>query len=210
MSGPFRPSEAFDEPSDPATIGAHGLGNGHDVIRLRTAVLLLAIGVLALPALARGPADSFRRTIRLFMRTPPASFESDDQATNWYRTFSVDRVRRAEDGTWTLDAVVFLAEPLRDFEVQLVFYDVSDGPRRFIRTTTAMVGNRDARVVKKHLVLRQPEFNPQRYYEIVATRQRREVTRPLRFWLGGAIDRGPRDVTFTDEEAAAGPPDLGF
>ena len=180
-------------------------------MRLRTAVLILVtIGAITAPALALGPADSFRRSIRLFTRTPPASFESDEQATSWYRSFSVDRVRRGEDGTWTLDAVVFLAEPLHDFEVQLMFYDVSDGPRRFIRTTAAMVGNRDARVVKKHLVLRHPEFNPQRYYEIVATRQRREVTRPMRFWLGGVVDRGPQNVTFSEEEAGGGPPSLEF
>lgn len=172
--------------------------------------MLLALALVAMPALARGPADSFRRTIRLFTRSVPSSFGSDDQATSWYRTFAVERVPRADDGTWSFHAVVFLAEPLADFEAQLVFYDVSDGPRRFIRTVDAMVGDRNARVIKKRVVLRSPEFHPQRYYEVVATRQRREVTRATRFFTGGAVDRGPQSVTFTEEEAGGGPPSLDF
>ncbi len=171
----------------------------------------LAAGVLclALPALARAPADSFRRSIKIYTRPIPA-FASEDQATSWYQTFGVDRIPRTPDGSWAFQAVVFLSSPIDDFEVQLLFYDVSDGPRRFIRSTTAMVADRSTRVIKKQLALRQPEFHPQRYYEVVATRRRQEVTRPMRFWLGGAVDRGPQRVEFTEDEAAAsaGPPDL--
>lgn len=178
-------------------------------MRLRTAGVLAGVLLLASAALAHGPADSFRRSIRLFTRAIPA-FASDAQATGWYRRFHVDQIRRAEDGTWPLHAVVFLAAPLEDFEVQLVFHDVSDGPHRFVHTTSAMVGDRNARVVKKHLVLREPDFRPRRWYQVVATRRRAEVTRPLRFFLGGTVDRGPQEVTFSEDEAetGTGPPDL--
>ncbi len=153
--------------------------------------------LLALPALARPPEDVFAGTIRVYSERPP-EFRSDVQANAWYRTAATEQVARSHEGDWAVDVVAFLEDPIDDFEVTLLFYDVSDGGRRFVRSTTAMIHDRDARIVRKRVTLREPEFHPRRWYEVVVTARRTERARPARFFTDGVVDTGPQVVTFDD------------
>jgi hypothetical protein len=147
--------------------------------------------------MARPPEDVFAGTVRLYAERPP-EFRTDAQANAWYRASAIEQVRRTPAGDWTVDVVAFLEEPADDFEVTLLFHDVSDGDRRFVRSTTAMIHDRNARLIRKRVTLREPEFHPRRWYEVVVTQRRTERTRPARFFTDGVVDTGPRVVTFDE------------
>jgi hypothetical protein len=163
-------------------------------------IALLGLAALALPVLARSPEDALGGSVRLYTRSIPR-FTSDRQATSFYRSASVEQIGRAADGSWQAEVVAFLDEPLGDFEATLIFFDVSDGDRRFVRSTTAMVHDKDTRVVRKRITLAEPEFHPRRWYEVVVTRRRAEITRAARFFTDGVVDTTPQVVEFTESEA---------
>ncbi|MGE0792195.1 MAG: hypothetical protein AB7S26_41365 [Sandaracinaceae bacterium] len=105
-----------------------------------------------------------------------------------------------QERTWLSNAVFSFNRPPGDLEFHALFYDVTDGPRTFIREMSVFVSDRTQRTVLHRIRLPRPTFRPNRRIEMVVTVQRQEVG-STRFIIDGEEVRHSGQVDFSDEEA---------
>jgi hypothetical protein len=95
--------------------------------------------------------------------------------------------------------VVSFNAPVNDMEFQVLFYDVQDGPRRFVNDMSTMVNDRSQKTFVQKVTLPRPGFKPNRQMELVVTVKRAEVGR-LRFGVVGEEIKRSGEVSFSDTE----------
>ena len=100
---------------------------------------------------------------------------------------------------WKSDMVIAFNRPVDDMEFSVLFYDVQDGPRRFINDMAIMVNDRKQKTFVQKVTLPRPSFKPNRQIELVATVRREEVGR-LRFNIVGEEIKRSGEVSFSDSE----------
>lgn len=100
---------------------------------------------------------------------------------------------------WTANMVLAFNAPLGDLEFHALFYDVEDGPRRFVEDMSTFVSDRSQKTFVQRVRLPRPKFRPNRRYEMVVTVSRNEVA-TVRFGLAGEEVRRTGEVNFNDEE----------
>jgi hypothetical protein len=100
---------------------------------------------------------------------------------------------------WKANLVVSFSRPVDDMEFQVLFYDIQDGPRRFIEDMSTMVNNRANKTFVQPVSLSRPTFKPNRSLELVVTVKRQEVG-TLRFAVQGEEIKRSGQVSFSDEE----------
>jgi hypothetical protein len=103
---------------------------------------------------------------------------------------------------WKPNLVVSFNRPIDDMEFQVLFYDIHDGPRRFIQDMSTMVSNRKDKTFVQTITLPRPDFKPNRNLELVVTVKHAEVGR-LKFAVSGDETKRSGTVSFSDEEAGA-------
>ncbi len=106
---------------------------------------------------------------------------------------------------WRAELITSFNRPLGDLEYKVLWYDVEDGPRRFVRDMTNYVSDRDQRTFVTRVRLprgqgRSEGFQPNRRFELVVTVRRAEVGRAQVTLAGQEIERSG-SVTFSAEEA---------
>jgi hypothetical protein len=110
-----------------------------------------------------------------------------------------DEVKRRK---WKANLVVSFSKPVDDMEFTVLFYDVQDGPRRFVEDMSTMVNNRNNKTFVQPITLARPTFKPNRELELVVTVKREEVGK-LKFGVLGEEIKRSGQVSFSDEEAGA-------
>ena len=100
---------------------------------------------------------------------------------------------------WKADMVVAFNAPVGDMEFQILFYDIHDGPRRFVEDMSTMVNDRKQRTFVQKIALPRSSFKPNRNMELVVTVKRAEVGR-LKFGVVGEEARRSGEVSFSDSE----------
>lgn len=103
---------------------------------------------------------------------------------------------------WKANLVVAFSRPVDDMEFQVLFYDIQDGPRRFIEDMSTMVNNRANKTFVQPISLARPTFKPNRQLELVVTVKRQEVG-TLKFGVMGEEIKRSGQVSFSDEETGA-------
>jgi hypothetical protein len=103
---------------------------------------------------------------------------------------------------WKANLVVSFTHPVDDMEFQILFYDIQDGPRRFIEDMSTMVNDRKQKTFVQTLTLGRPTFKPNRSLELVVTVKRQEVG-TLKFAVQGEEIKRSGQVSFSDEETGA-------
>lgn len=102
---------------------------------------------------------------------------------------------------WKAEMVTAFNQPVGDLEFQVLFYDVEDGPRRFLGPPLAtFVNDRTQRTFVQRIRLRRPQFKPNRRMEMVVTVHRQEVGR-ARFEVIGERIHHAGEVNFAPDEA---------
>jgi len=101
---------------------------------------------------------------------------------------------------WKANLVVSFSAPVDDMEFTVLFYDVHDGPRRFVEDMSTMVSNRKDKTFVQTISLPRPAFKPNRNMELVVTVRRAEVAR-LKFGVVGEEPKRSGTVSFEDDEA---------
>ena len=100
---------------------------------------------------------------------------------------------------WKAEMVTSFNRPVGDLEFQVLFYDLEDGPRRFLGPPLAtFVNNRDERTFVQHIRLRRPQFKPNRHMEMVVTVHRQEIG-STRFEIVGERIHNTGEVNFTND-----------
>jgi hypothetical protein len=100
---------------------------------------------------------------------------------------------------WTADMVISFNAPVNDMEFQVLFYDVQDGPRRFVNDMSTMVNDKSQKTYVQKVVLPRPSFKPNRQMELVVTVKRAEVGR-LKFGVVGEEIKRSGEVSFSESE----------
>jgi hypothetical protein len=103
---------------------------------------------------------------------------------------------------WKANLVVSFSRAVDDMEFTVLFYDVQDGPRRFVEDMSTMVNNRSEKTFVQPVTLGRPTFKPNRQMELVVTVKREEVGK-LKFGVLGEEIKRSGEVSFSDEETGA-------
>jgi hypothetical protein len=103
---------------------------------------------------------------------------------------------------WKANLIVNFNRPVDDMEFSVLFYDIQDGPRRFVEDMSTMVNNRNNKTFVQTVTLSRPAFKPNRQMEMVVTVKREEVGK-LRFGVLGEEIKRSGEVSFSDDETGA-------
>jgi hypothetical protein len=103
---------------------------------------------------------------------------------------------------WKANLVVSFSHSVDDMEFTVLFYDVQDGPRRFVEDMSTMVNNRNEKTFVQPITLSRPTFKPNRQMELVVTVKREEVGK-LKFGVLGEEIKRSGEVSFSDDETGA-------
>jgi hypothetical protein len=98
---------------------------------------------------------------------------------------------------WKGNLIVSFNAPVDDMEFQVLFYDIHDGPRRFVENMSAFVNDSDQRTFVQPFALPRPSFKPNRDMELVVTVRREEVGK-LKFGVVGEEKRNSGVVDFSE------------
>ena len=103
---------------------------------------------------------------------------------------------------WKASLIVAFSKAVDDMEFTVLFYDIQDGPRRFVDDLGVMVNKKTEKTFVQPVTLPRPKFKPNRQMELVVTVRREEVAR-LKFGVLGEEIKRSGEVSFSDDEAGA-------
>ena len=107
---------------------------------------------------------------------------------------------KLNDRKFKAEMVTAFNRPPGDLEFHVLFYDVHDGPRRFVSDMSTFIDDRKEKVFVQRVKLPRPEFKPNRRMELIVTVRRQEVGK-LKFITDGEEIRRSGTVDFGDDEA---------
>ena len=93
--------------------------------------------MFARPSAAAKPEDVFKGKIIITKDRLPMRFLSPGAFVSAIQSKKIDKVwpteeKGADQGTWDLEYIAFFAQPLDDSEIQMNFYDITHGDRKFV------------------------------------------------------------------------------
>ena len=98
---------------------------------------------------------------------------------------------------WNASLIVSFNQPVGDSEFTVLFYDVHDGPRRFVNDMATFVDDKKQKTFVQKVTMARPTFKPNRNMELVVTVHRSEVGKH-KFGLIGEEIRRSGTVDFND------------
>ena len=168
--------------------------------------LLLAFLVLAFagPASAAKPEDVFKGKIIITKNRLPMKFSSQGAFISALQKGKIDKIQpteeKGETGKWNLEYIAFFAQPLDDSEIQVKFYDITSGEKKYIAGDPQMTREKGSRIFGASIELAKPEFDVRKHYMMnIESRGRTLAT--TTFWLLGKGANYSGKVEFTDAEA---------
>ena len=100
---------------------------------------------------------------------------------------------------WNASLIVSFNQPVGDSEFTVLFYDIHDGPRRFVNDMATFVDDKKQKTFVQKVTLSRPTFKPNRNMELVVTVHRAEVGKH-KFGLVGEEIKRSGTVDFSDGE----------
>jgi len=172
----------------------------------RILVSLFAATAVALAAFALAPiaeAASLKAQVYLVQAKIPAKL-TEKALIGFARKNANKLLREATDAPvkerkWQAEMVISFSAPVNDMEFQVLFYDIQDGPRRFVNDMSTMVDDRTQKTFVQKVTLPRPSFKPNRQMELVVTVKRAEVGR-MKFGVIGEELKRSGEVSFSDKE----------
>jgi len=112
------------------------------------------------------------------------------------REATEDEVKKRK---WNASMIITFNAPVGDSEFTVLFYDIHDGPRRFVNDMATFVDDKKQKTFVQKITLARPTFKPNRNMEMVVTVHREEVGRH-KFGLVGEEIRRSGTVDFGEDE----------
>jgi hypothetical protein len=167
-------------------------------------VAALVLG-LAGNGFAAKPEDVFKGKIILCKKRLPTHFSSAGAFISAVQGAKTDKIwpteeKGPEQGTWDLEYIGFFAQPLNDSEIQVKFYDITSGDKRYVAGDPQYTRERGARVFSSSIQLAKPEFDVRKHY-MMTMESRGHVIATTSFWLLGKGAQYSGKVEFSDQEA---------
>jgi hypothetical protein len=156
-------------------------------------------------ALAAKPEDVFKGKIIITKNRLPLHFSSPGAFVTALQKGKTDKIwpteeKGAEQGTWDIEYVAFFAQPLNDSEIQIKFYDITAGDKRFVAGDPQYTREKGSRVFGASIQLAKPEFDVRKHY-LMTVESRQHVIAQTQFWLLGKGANYSGKVEFSDSEA---------
>ncbi len=184
-----------------------------NVRRSRFATVFLSVGwgaffgSMVLPAAvaqAAKPEDVFKGKIFITKDRLPDRFPSTGAFISAVQSRKIDKVWPVEEkgpdhGVWKLEYIAFFAQPLDDNEIQLKFFDITGGERKFVASDPQYTTGKNMRVFGSNIELAKPEFDVNKHYMMTMYSRGRAIATTT-FWLRGKGANYSGKVEFSDEE----------
>jgi hypothetical protein len=164
-------------------------------------VLAIALGLASLAPIAE--AGGLKAQVFLLQTKVPAKLT--EKALIQFGRRNANKILREtneadlKERTWKAEMIVAFSAPVNDMEFQVLFYDIHDGPRRFVNDFATMVNDKSQKTFVQKVTMPRPTFKPNRNMEMVVTVRRAEVGR-MKF--GVVVEEAKRsgEVSFGDSE----------
>ena len=170
--------------------------------------LVLALLMLSFvrPAAAARPEDVFKGKIIITKNRLPMKFSSQGAFVSALQKGRIDKIWPSEEkgdtGKWNLEYIAFFAQPLDDSEIQVKFYDITQGEKKFVAGDPQMTRERGSRIFGASIELAKPEFDVRKHY-MMTIESRGRTLATTTFWLLGKGESHSGKVEFSDAEAKA-------
>ncbi|HEY7370916.1 MAG TPA: hypothetical protein VIF57_01975 [Polyangia bacterium] len=167
------------------------------------AFLMLAF---ARPSEAAKPEDVFKGKIIITKNRLPMKFSSQGAFISALQKGKIDKIQpteeKGETGKWNIEYIAFFAQPLDDSEIQVKFYDITGGEKKYVAGDPQMTRERGSRIFGASIELAKPEFDVRKHYMMnIESRGRTLAT--TTFWLLGKGANYSGKVEFSDADAKA-------
>ena len=168
--------------------------------------ICLAFLVLAFarPSEAAKPEDVFKGKIIITKNRLPMKFSSQGAFISALQKGKIDKIwpteEKGETGKWNLEYIAFFAQPLDDSEIQVKFYDITSGDKKYIAGDPQMTRERGSRIFGASIELAKPEFDVRKHYMMTIENRGRTLATTT-FWLLGKGANYSGKVEFSDSEA---------
>jgi hypothetical protein len=173
--------------------------------RTKLVPVLGTLVAATLGALAIVPIAEAASKAQIFLVQAPIPSKLTEKALIAFGRRNANRLLRettesdVKTRKWKAEMIVSFKRPVNDMEFQVLFYDVHDGPRRFVNDMSTMVNDRSQKTFVQKVTLPRPQFKPNRQMELVVTVKREEVGR-LKFGVVGKEIQRSGEVSFSDKE----------
>lgn len=157
-------------------------------------------------AAASKPEDLFKGQIVILKKRLASRYATAGAFIDAIKANKTDKVWPKEQkgndhAIWRIEYIAFFAQPLSDYEIDLKFYDVTGGARRFVAGDAQMTRDRDSRIFASDIEVAKPEFNVNRQYMMTIEKRGRVIARTS-FWLRGEAESYSGRVEFSEEEVS--------
>ena len=175
-------------------------------LRFGTA-LALSMLVFARPSAAGKPEDVFKGKIVITKNRLPMRFASPGAFVGALQKNKIDKIwpteeSGAEHGIWNLEYLAFFAQPLDDSEIQVKFYDITGGEKRYVAGDPQYTRERGSRIFGSSIQLAKPEFDVRKHYMMTIESKGRTIAM-TNFWLLGKGANYSGKVEFSDSDTRA-------
>jgi hypothetical protein len=167
------------------------------------AFLLTSAGA---PSAARAakPEDVYKGKIIITKDRLPMRFSSPGAFIGAIQAKKIDKVwpteeKGPEQGTWNVEYIAFFAQPLTDNEIQIKFYDITGGEKKFVAGDPQYTRERGSRIFSASIQLAKPEFDVNKHYMMTIESGHRSIAMTT-FWLRGKGANYSGKVEFSDED----------
>ena len=168
--------------------------------------LVLAFLVLASvrPAAAAKPEDVFKGKIIITKNRMPMRFSSEGQFVAALQKNKTDKIwpteEKGDTGKWNIEYIAFFATPLNDSEIQVKFFDITGGDKKYVAGDPQYTREKGSRIFGSSIELAKPEFDVRKHY-MMTIETRGHVIATTSFWLLGKGANYSGKVEFSDSEA---------
>jgi hypothetical protein len=169
-------------------------------------VLALALLASAGPATAAKPEDVFKGKIIITKNRLPMHFSSPGAFVSALQHGKIDKIWPTEEhgddkGTWHLEYLAFFSRPLDDSEIEVKFYDITQG-KKYVAGDPQYTRERGSRIFGSSIDLTKPDFDVRKHYQMTIE-SRGQTIATTTFWLLGKGANYSGKVEFSDSDARA-------
>ena len=171
--------------------------------------LILAFLVMASvsPASAAAPEDVFKGKIIITKNRLPLRFSSQGAFISALQKNKTDKLWPTEEkgddhGIWNVEYIAFFAQPLNDSEIQVKFYDITNGDKKYVAGDPQYTRERGSRIFGSSIQLAKPEFDVRKHYMMTIESKGRTIATTT-FWLLGKGANYSGKVEFSDADTKA-------
>jgi hypothetical protein len=178
----------------------------HKRIGLGLLICVAFLSMSARPSEAAKPEDVFKGKIIITKNRLPMKFSSQGAFISALQKGKIDKIwpseEKGETGKWNLEYIAFFAQPLDDSEIQVKFYDITGGEKKYVAGDPQMTRERGSRIFGASIELAKPEFDVRKHYMMTIENRGRTLATTT-FWLLGKGANYSGKVEFSDAEAKA-------